>query len=108
MGKFASSAQIAVAALTHEPAFLPRSVLRPEKVASRLTMFVVAPKKKEQQKMSLGDFLGDQCTPPAPIPARVPETDRLQRWDHGLMRWRMRQFLVSCTHKASLADAFTN
>jgi len=30
---------------------------------------------------------------PAPMSVRLPETDRLQRWDHGLTKWRMRQCL---------------
>ena len=45
---------------------------------------------------------------PAPMSVRLPETDRLQRWDHGLTKWRMRQCLVSCTHVASLMSSFTN
>lgn len=70
----------------------------PNKRAPWLTRLSAAPKKKEQQKMSLGDFLGDQCTPPVLPAAPFKTLTHGQRWDRGPTRWRMRPCLVSRTH----------
>jgi len=56
----------------------------------------MAPKKKEQQKMSLGAFLTDEsesASKTRSLPNKK-KTDIKQRWDLGLMKWRICQFPV--------------
>ena len=51
--------------------------------------------KKEQQKMSLGAFLTDEsesASKTRSLPNKK-KTDIKQRWDLGLMKWRICQFV---------------
>jgi hypothetical protein len=62
-------------------------------------MIRIAPKKKEQQKMSLGAFLTDESKNEI-LPGLLEQgTDMLQKWAPGLMRWRTCQFVSALSDR---------
>lgn len=61
-----------------------------------LTIYSAGPKKKEQQKMSLGAFMTDESKLPMKMQAHH-SANALQSLDPGPMRWRICQFVSIIT-----------